>query len=111
MGQDFNERRWIPEQPASRHRRAAHGAPPRTQGLLLLVALSWLLLALAAIYRQFEPTNCGSSDTSIYFSGAQSLAEGRGYKLLAYANEPPITLYPPAQAAYLSLLWRINPNF
>jgi hypothetical protein len=78
---------------------------------LPLVALGTLLLALGVIYWQFEPLDCGSCDTGIYLSGAQSLAEGRGYKYVAYAGEPRITLYPPGQSLWLSLFWRMKPEF
>jgi hypothetical protein len=96
---------------ASAVKDAEQKRPLSNKALFPLLALSGWLVALAAIYWQFEPTDCGSSDTGVYLSGAKSLAEGRGYRFVAYANEPSIALYPPVHSAYLSLLWQLNPNF
>lgn len=50
-------------------------------------------------------------DDAIYLESAQSLAEGRGYKLLSLPDAPYQTKYPPVLPLLLSLVWRLDPHF
>lgn len=51
------------------------------------------------------------ADTSIYLSGAKSLAEGNGYRFAAHANTPRITMVPPLQSLFLAGWWKALPSF
>jgi len=76
---------------------------------LILLAV---LLTLAGFYLRYQPIRLAHyTDPLVYLSGAESLAEGNGYRFVAHAGTPRITVHPPLQSAYLSLFWRLNPNF
>jgi hypothetical protein len=51
------------------------------------------------------------ADTSIYLSGAKSIAEGNGYRFAAHANTPRITMVPPMQSLFLAGWWKLQPTF
>ena len=75
-------------------------------------AILVLLFVVAAFHLAFQPKNVlHSTDSMFYLTGAKSLAEGNGYRMVLYEGEPRIGLYPPLQSAYLSLFWRMNGNF
>ena len=69
-----------------------------------------LILAVAAWIFRYGPW-LFFSDSATYIQGAQGIAEGNGYRMVAYEHEPPIGLYPPLHSALLSVIWRINPHF
>jgi len=50
-------------------------------------------------------------DDSIYWVTAKSMAGGGGYRIASLPQQPLQTKYPPLYPAFLSLAWRINPNF
>ncbi len=50
-------------------------------------------------------------DDSLYVSSAHSLAEGRGYLIPSIPSEPPQSKYPIGYPFFLSLLWRLQPDF
>jgi len=50
-------------------------------------------------------------DDGIYWVSAKSLADGDGYRIPSLPERPWQTKYPPLYPAYLSLVWRINPDF
>src|SRR5207237_997367 len=52
-------------------------------------------------------------DTVYYLAGAQSLAQGTGYRIPLYEDVPAIGLYPPLQSLFLSFFWSSGtlPNF
>ena len=78
----------------------------RTLGALLLLAAALWALAVS------QHTLAGSyDDDGIYLQGAQSLAEGRSYRMLHLPSEPYQTKYPPLYPLLLSLLWRLGPAF
>ena len=81
---------------------------PRWTHTLLPAALA----LLAVMYVRFEPLQWAHyTDPVVYLSGAQSLAEGEGYRYAPYVNTPVIACHPPLQSAYLSLFWRLSPHF
>ena len=53
-----------------------------------------VILAVAAWVFRYGPW-LFFSDTATYVQGAQGLAEGNGYRMVAYEHEPPIGLSPP----------------
>jgi len=50
-------------------------------------------------------------DDAILFSSAKSLAQGDGYRIASLPETPYQTKYPPLYPLYLSLAWKLNPNF
>jgi len=74
--------------------------------LALLLPSAWL-----AFHWRDMPQLGFQHDDSIYFVNAKSLAQGDGYRIASLPQQPPETKYPPLYAAWLSLVWRINPNF
>jgi len=80
----------------------------RWDRLILIAAL----LILTGFYLRYQPIRLAHyTDPLVYLSGAESLAEGNGYRFVAHAGTPRITVHPPLQSAYLSLFWRLNPDF
>jgi len=70
------------------------------------------LALLAVVYVRFEPLKWAHyTDPVVYLSGAQSLAEGHGYRYAPYVQEPRIACHPPLQSAYLALFWWAAPSF
>ncbi len=83
---------------------------PRWLRLLLLLAL--LFPATRFLYLNREMPSFGRAhDDGLFFVSAKGLAEGRGYRILSLPGAPPQTKYPVLYPLYLSLIWRINPNF
>ncbi len=82
----------------------------RWPAALLLV----LLLALIAkpVWEGRRQDHWGEgNDDGIYWVTAKSLATGRGYRVLNLPGEPYQTKYPPVYPLYLSLAWRMRPDF
>ena len=50
-------------------------------------------------------------DDSVYWLGAKTLAGGHGYRITSLPEQPWQTKYPPLLPLYLSLVWRIAPQF
>jgi hypothetical protein len=66
-----------------------------------LLAWSWRSMPQLGFYH----------DDSLYWVGAQSIAQGHGYRILSLPGEPFQTKYPPLFPAILALVWRLNPSF
>lgn len=49
-------------------------------------------------------------DDGIFFVTAKSLTQG-SYRIPSLPENPPQTKFPPLYPLYLSMIWRINPNF
>lgn len=76
---------------------------------ILLSAIVFLFLA--GLYWSWRPVGMEDADTSIYLSGAKSFAEGKGYRFVAHANEPKITMVPPLQSLFLASWWKLGTSF
>ena len=50
-------------------------------------------------------------DDSLYYVAAKGIASGAGYRILNLPAEPFQTKYPPGYPFFLSLAWRIEPDF
>jgi hypothetical protein len=50
-------------------------------------------------------------DDSLYWVGAESIAQGQGYRIPSLPGEPFQTKYPPLFPALLALVWKLNPSF
>lgn len=74
-------------------------------------------MALAALTALCVVMSIGSwpvgvfQDDGIYMVLAKSLATGEGYRFLQMPGSPNATHYPPLYPAFLSVLWRIWPQF
>jgi hypothetical protein len=80
---------------------------------LLWIGLAVLLTLFLTIMVRLKPANFfGSfSDDALYFSSAQTLAQGQGYVLPSIPGTPPATKYPILLPWLLSFVWRYNPSF
>ncbi len=76
-------------------------------------ALGLLLLLLGAYQAWLHPARRFGMfhDDTLYFSSAQSLAEGRGYRIPSLPGEPPQSKYPVFYPWLLSWVWRLQPSF
>ena len=70
--------------------------------VVLAACFQWWLTPARALY---------IVDSITYVGGAQSLAEGRGYRWLMVAGNPACGIYPPLQSVYLTPAWWLNPHF
>ena len=50
-------------------------------------------------------------DDSLYYVAAKGIATGAGYRILSLPSEPFQTKYPPGYPFFLSLAWRLKPDF
>jgi glycosyl transferase family 87 len=50
-------------------------------------------------------------DDGLFFTSAQSLATGHGYRIASLPENPAQTKFPPLYPLYLSIVWRMNPAF
>jgi hypothetical protein len=50
-------------------------------------------------------------DDGLLFVSAKSLATGQGFRILSLPEQPAQTKYPVLYPLYLSMVWRLNPNF
>jgi hypothetical protein len=73
----------------------------------------WFALAvLLAFHLRHVPTQLAHyTDPVIYLAGAESIAEGQGYRFISHAGTPRIGCHPPLNSAYLALFWKLNPRF
>ena len=80
---------------------------------LAWVVLGLILLALLAYVSRQRPTALFGwyHDDTIYFSAAQSLAQGHGYRIASLPGEPIETKYPIFYPWLLSWVWKWNPSF
>jgi hypothetical protein len=77
----------------------------------LLLLLSALFI-LSVFYIRNAPTQLAHyTDPVIYLAGAQSIAEGNGYRFATHVGTPKIGCHPPLQSSYLALFWRMRPKF
>jgi hypothetical protein len=50
-------------------------------------------------------------DDALLFVSAKSLATGQGFRILSLPEQPAQTKYPVLYPLFLSVIWRLNPNF
>src|SRR3954447_25305273 len=100
-----------PKSGAEAHRELIAQSPQPFRGRALVIFLS-VLLMLAVFYTRNAPTHLAHyTDPVIYLSGAQSIAEGNGYRFITHVGTPKIGCHPPLQSTYLALFWSLNSNF
>jgi len=83
---------------------------PQTRFPLLVCLLTLLIIGFVT-FALLPKTTPHSVDANTYLSGAISLAQGQGYHAATQLDHPPVTIYPPLNSFYLSLVWRLNPDF
>jgi hypothetical protein len=78
-----------------------------------IVGLTAILVAyLALVHSQTSTGWFGYyHDDSLYWTAAQSLAAGEGYRMASVPGEPPQTKYPVAFPWALSWFWRLDADF
>jgi len=85
-------------------------SPSQTRFPWLVSALT--LLAIGLITFALLPRDAAYTvDANAYLGGAVSFAQGEGYHAGTQLDHPRVTIYPPLHSLYLSLAWRINPEF
>lgn len=74
--------------------------------------LIFVLISMFSFFFWIPKEHLGYLHDSVYYiAGAESIAQGNGYRCIFWEGEPPISLYPPLQSFYLSLFWRLDPNY
>src|SRR6266516_3388177 len=84
--------------------------PLRARSLLIFMLL--LVPSLTFLWRNRDMPEFGYlHDDGIQYLSAQSIAQGNGYRISSLPENPAQTKFPPLYPLYLSLVWRLNPNF
>jgi hypothetical protein len=90
----------------------ASTAMPDEARLVRLVPVVLTALVLIVAVLTVTPWPVGAyQDDAIYTVLAKALAEGDGYRMINLPGSPHATHYPPGYPFFLSLLWRLSPNF
>src|SRR6185503_11189771 len=77
---------------------------------VLPLALPALVMLVALL--TVTPWPVGAfQDDAIYTVLAKALATGEGYRMINLPGDPHATHYPPGYPFFLSLLWRLAPEF
>jgi hypothetical protein len=50
-------------------------------------------------------------DDGLFFVSAKALADGDGFRIVSLPEQPAQTKYPVLYPLYLSMVWKLNPNF
>src|ERR1700732_4302690 len=84
--------------------------PSRARSLLIFLVL--LLPSLNFLWRERDMPEFGYlHDDGLQYLTARSVAQGNGYRIQSLPENPAETKYPPLYPLYLSIVWKINPNF
>lgn len=89
-------------------------AAPATTAIRLDRVVPLALAAIVALVAVLTvtPWPVGAfQDDAIYTILARALATGEGYRMINLPGDPHATHYPPGYPFFLSLLWRLAPNF
>lgn len=79
----------------------------RSSACLLLLAVALALFGRATL----SPPVGLFHDDGIYAATAESLAEGRGYRVISVPTEPAQSKYPMLYPLLLAAVWRMAPHF
>jgi hypothetical protein len=78
----------------------------------LLGFLLLLTLAAKAIWLGREQWHLGQgTDDGVYLASAKAIAMGQGYRVPSLPGAPCAVKYPPVYPLFLSMAWRIRPDF
>jgi hypothetical protein len=97
--------------PSLAARPPAPGSRARRLQRWLLPAGVLFLLALAPLYFAVRRPILPIDDATLYVTGAQALAQGRGYLMLGVPTEPGNTTYPPGYSLLLAPIFLLQPSF
>jgi len=88
-------------------------AKPRLRKVAAAAAFLCLLALIAQpIWEGRHQWHWGQAfDDGVYWVSAKGLAQGDGYRVISLPGRPYATKYPPLYPLYLSLAWRLQPNF
>src|SRR5271163_1596720 len=82
---------------------------------LLRTAFIFLIMLLPSAFFAWRNQHMAQfaylHDDGVLFTSAKSLAAGNGYRIPSLPENPSQTKFPPLYPLYLSLIWRINPQF
>src|SRR6266436_6661254 len=82
------------------------------QARCFLVFIILLIPSAHVAWRaQDMPEFASFHDDGVFYVSAKSLATGNGYRIESLAENAYQTKYPPLYPLYLSIIWRLNPNF
>src|ERR1700691_1308368 len=84
---------------------------PRRVGIIFAFLLLLIPSAQFAWRNRDMPDFGRFNDDALMFVTGHSIASGNGYRIASLPENPYQTKYPPLYPAYLSLVWRLNPNF
>jgi hypothetical protein len=78
----------------------------------LLVFLVLLVPSALYLWKNLDMPEFGKfHDDGLLFVSAKSLATGQGFRILSLPEQPAQTKYPVLYPLYLSIVWKLNPNF
>src|SRR5271166_2035188 len=78
----------------------------------LLVFLALLIPSAVYLFRNMDMPEFGKfHDDGLLMVSAKSLATGHGFRILSLPEQPAQTKYPVLYPLYLSIVWKLNPNF
>src|SRR5271154_4995041 len=78
----------------------------------LVVFLLLLIPSALYVWRNPDMPEFGRlHDDALLFVSAKGLADGEGFRVLSLPEQPAQTKYPVLYPLYMSLVWRMNPNF
>ncbi len=89
--------------------------PPGWSRSRICIVLAVIACLLPSVYMAWAgrdmPQLGQGHDDSIYWMMARTLAQGHGYRITSLPEQPWQTKYPPLLPLYLSLVWRMAPQF
>jgi len=78
----------------------------------LIVFLLLLIPSALYLWKNRDMPEFGKfHDDGLLFVSAKSLATGQGFRILSLPEQPAQTKYPILYPLYLSMVWKLNPNF
>lgn len=82
----------------------------KTRSLLIFLLL--LLPSARFVWHNRDMPEFGYlHDDGLQYLTARSVAGGNGYRIQSLPENPAETKFPPLHTLYLSIVWRLNPNF
>jgi hypothetical protein len=78
----------------------------------LILFLVILIPSTLYLWKNLDMPEFGKfHDDGLLFVSAKSLATGQGFRILSLPEQPAQTKYPVLYPLYLSIIWKLNPNF
>lgn len=92
-------------------RERAATAPSTLVSPRLLLLVTAILALLGGLYLAVRRPVLPIDDPSLYVTTAQALAQGEGYRVVAYVDAPLNTFTPPVYTLLLAALFKLQPDF